>query len=72
LKAIFDTAVERSLAQAMKQGQVVPITQRDLLEVVKSIRPSTKAWFESARNYALYSNQGGFYNDVLSFLGIKK
>ncbi len=72
LKAIFDTAVERSLAQAMKQGQVVPITQRDLLEVAKSIRPSTKAWFESAKNYALYSNQGGFYNDVLSFLGIKK
>ncbi len=72
LKAIFDTAVERSLAQAMKQGQVVPITQRDLIEVAKSIRPSTRAWFESAKNYALYSNQGGFYNDVLSFLGIKK
>lgn len=72
LKAIFDTAVERSLAQAMKQGQVVPITQRDLIEVAKSIRPSTQAWFESAKNYALYSNQGGFYNDVLAFLGIKK
>lgn len=72
LKAIFDTAVERSLAQAMKQGQVVPITQRDLLDVAKSIRSSTQAWFESAKNYALYSNQGGFYNDVLAFLGIKK
>ena len=56
----------------MKTGQVVPITQRDLLDVAKSLKPSTKAWFESAKNYALYSNQGGFYNDVLAFLGIKK
>jgi transitional endoplasmic reticulum ATPase len=72
LKAIFDHAVERSLAIAMKKGQVVPITQRDLLDVVKILKPSTKAWFESAKNYALYSNQGGFYNDVLSYLGIKK
>ncbi len=72
LKAIFDTAVERTLALAMKRGQVVPITQRDLLETAKGLKPSTKAWFESAKNYALYSNQGGFYNDVLAFLGIRK
>lgn len=72
LKAIFDHAVEKSLAVAMKRGQIVPITQRDLLEVAKGLKPSTKAWFESAKNYALYSNQGGFYNDVLAFLGIKK
>jgi proteasome ATPase len=72
LKAIFDHTVEKSLAVAMKRGQIVPITQRDLLEVAKSLKPSTKAWFESAKNYALYSNQGGFYNDVLAFLGIKK
>lgn len=72
LKGIFDTAVELSLAQAMKRGQVVPITQRDLVEVAKNLKPSTKAWFESAKNYALYSNQGGFYNDILTFLGIRK
>jgi transitional endoplasmic reticulum ATPase len=72
LKAIFDQAVERSLAAAMKSGQVVPITQKDLLNAAKTLKPSTKAWFESAKNYALYSNQGGFYNDVLAFLGIKK
>ncbi len=72
LKGVFDVAVERGLAQAMKQGQLVPITNRDLLEAAKSLKPSTKAWFESAKNYALYSNQGGFYNDVLAFLGIKK
>jgi transitional endoplasmic reticulum ATPase len=72
LKAVFETAIERGLAQAMKRGQIVPITQRDLAEAAKGVKPSTRAWFESAKNYALYSNQGGFYNDVLEFLGIKK
>jgi AAA+ superfamily predicted ATPase len=72
LKAVFDTAIERGLARAMQSGQIVPITQRELLEQAKALQPSTRAWFESAKNYALYSNQGGFYNDVLAFLGIKK
>jgi len=72
LKAIFDMAVERGLAKAMKSGQITPISTKDLLEAAASLKPSTKAWFESAKNYALYSNQSGFYNDVLSYLGMSK
>jgi AAA+ superfamily predicted ATPase len=72
LKAVFDMTVERIMARAMQEGHVVPLTTNDLLESAKQVRPSTKAWFESAKNYALYSNQGGFYDDVLQYLGIKK
>jgi transitional endoplasmic reticulum ATPase len=72
LKAVFDIATERVLSRAMKEGRVVPLNTDDLLQVVKGMKPSTRAWFESAKNYALYANQGGFYDDVLSFLGIKK
>ncbi|MGF1657605.1 MAG: AAA family ATPase [Verrucomicrobiales bacterium] len=71
LKAVFDQAIERGLAKAMKSGQIQPLGTRDLLEAAADIKPSTRAWFESAKNYALYSNQGGFYNDVLAYLGIK-
>lgn len=72
LKAVFDHAIEKGLAKAMKTGQVVPLSTRELLDAAAGLKPTTKAWFESARNYALYSNQGGFYNDVLSYLGISK
>jgi transitional endoplasmic reticulum ATPase len=72
LKAVFDLSVERAMAEAMKEGRVVPLTNNDLLQSAKELRPSTRAWFESAKNYALYSNQGGFYDDVLAYLGIKK
>jgi len=56
----------------MRENRVVPISTDDLIRAAKSMQPSTRAWFESAKNYALYANQSGFYNDVLAFLGIKK
>jgi transitional endoplasmic reticulum ATPase len=72
LKSMFDIATERALSHAMKKGRVVPLTTEDLLQACKGMKPSTRVWFESAKNYALYANQGGFYDDVLSFLGIRK
>jgi len=72
IQSIFDVATERALSRAMKEGRVVPLTTEDLLQASKGIKPSTRSWFESAKNYALYANQGGFYDDVLSFLGIRK
>jgi AAA+ superfamily predicted ATPase len=72
LKAVFDVASEEKLAIAMRENRVVPISTDDLIRAAKSMQPSTRAWFESAKNYALYANQSGFYNDVLAFLGIKK
>ena len=56
----------------MRENRVIPITTDDLLQAAKGLKPSTRAWFESAKNYAIYSNQSGFYDDVLTFLGIKK
>ncbi len=72
LKSVFDVATEACLSDAMKSGRMVPITTDRLIKAAKQTRPSTKAWFDSAKNYALFSNQGGFYNDVLTFLGITK
>lgn len=72
LKAVFDLATEAVLAEAMKTGQVVPLNTKDLLKAASAHKPTTKAWFESARNYAMYSNQSGFYDDVLKYLGLLK
>ena len=72
LKGVFDMTIERTLAKAMKEGRIVPITTDDLIKTTKDVKPSTRSWFESAKNYALYANQGGFYDDVLTYLGLKK
>ena len=72
IKAMFDQAVEAALTEAMKSGKVVPVTQKQLARTAKQVKPSTRKWFESAKNYALYANQSGFYDDVLDYLGIQK
>ncbi|WP_375416463.1 AAA family ATPase [uncultured Hymenobacter sp.] len=72
LKAVVDMAVETSLRAAMRAGRPLPIEQSSLLDAAKQVKPSTKEWFATARNYALYSNEGGLYDDILVYLGVKK
>jgi SpoVK/Ycf46/Vps4 family AAA+-type ATPase len=71
LQGVVDVAIELRLNEALRSGTTAPITTKDLLKAAKGVRPSTKEWFGTARNYALYSNQGGIYDDILDFLKIK-
>ncbi len=72
IKAVFDQATEAALAEAMKKGAMIPISGKMLAKSAKEVRPSTRKWFESAKNYALYANQSGFYDDILTYMGLKK
>ena len=72
LKAVIDATVETKLREAMKSGRPTPITTNDLQQAAKAVKPTTKEWFLTARNYALYANEGGLYDDILTYLGIKK
>lgn len=72
LKAVIDVAVEGKLREAMKSGRPTPITTKDLQQAAQNVKPTTKEWFLTARNYALYSNEGGLYDEILTYLGIKK
>jgi SpoVK/Ycf46/Vps4 family AAA+-type ATPase len=68
LKAVVDVAIQNKLREAMKVGKPSPLTTKDLATAAAGIKPSTKEWFATARNYALYSNQGGAYDDILKYL----
>ena len=70
LKAVVDLAIEHKLRQALKAGVPTPLVTKDLVEAAAGVRPSTREWFSTARNYALYSNQGGLYDDILKYLKI--
>lgn len=72
LKALVDSAIEAKLEEAMRKGDLVPLTTKDLLKAAKSIKPSTREWFNTAKNHALYANQSGLYDDILDYLKIKK
>jgi len=68
LSGLVNQAIEQKLREALKAGGLKPLTTKDLLGVAKTVKPTTKEWFATARNYALYSNQGGAYDDVLKYL----
>jgi SpoVK/Ycf46/Vps4 family AAA+-type ATPase len=68
LKAIVDVAVEAKLREAIKAGIPRPLITKDLLAAAAQVKPSTREWFSTARNYALYSNQGGIYDDILKYM----
>lgn len=72
LKAVVDRAIEDKLDEAMKKGGLVPVTTKDLAKAAKNVKPSTADWFATAKNYAMYANQGGLYDDILDYLKIKK
>lgn len=68
LKAVVDMAVEAKLREAMKSGVPTPLRTKDLLASAAQQKATTREWFATARNYALYSNQGGVYDDILKYL----
>lgn len=71
LKAVVDQAVEDVLARAMKTGQPIPIGDKELQRAGKARKPSTKEWFATARNHAVYSNEAGIYDDILEYLKLR-
>ncbi|HTL59714.1 MAG TPA: AAA family ATPase [Candidatus Limnocylindrales bacterium] len=68
LKAVIDVAIEKKLGEALKAGIPKPLSTKDLVSAADSLKATTKEWFATARNYALYSNQGGIYDDILQYL----
>ncbi len=72
LKALIDAAAEAKLEEALAKGDMIPMTTKDLLAAAKTLSPTTREWFSTAKNYALYSNESGQYNEILDYMNQKK
>ncbi|MEU6080872.1 AAA family ATPase [Streptomyces sp. NPDC047108] len=72
LAHLCESASERALLDSVRTGEARMIGMPDLLEAAKQLRPSTDAWFASARNVAMFSNEGGMYDDLLAYLKRKR
>ena len=68
LNAIIDIAVEKIIEEALETGTPRPIRTKDLLDAIGSHRPSTVEWFSTAKNYALFANKSGLYDDILKYI----
>jgi SpoVK/Ycf46/Vps4 family AAA+-type ATPase len=65
---ICETAAERALLDSVTRGEPRLIGQADLEAAVSEVRPSLGTWFDTARNVALFANEGGAYDDLVAYL----
>jgi AAA+ superfamily predicted ATPase len=65
---VCETAAERALLDSVQRGEPRLIGQSDLEASVTEVRPSLGTWFETARNVALFANEGGAYDDLVAYL----
>lgn len=68
MAAVVEEASDRGIARSLEQGQESPITQADLREAARTVKPSALEWLTTARNYARYANESGLFDEVLAFL----
>jgi AAA+ superfamily predicted ATPase len=69
---ICETASERALLDSVRSGEPRMIGQDDLEAAVSEVRPSLGTWFDTARNVALFANEGGAYDDLAAYLRKRK
>jgi SpoVK/Ycf46/Vps4 family AAA+-type ATPase len=72
LAHLCEAATEVALEDSMSTGKVRNIGQADFQRALKDVRPSTRAWFETARNFVLFANEGGLYDDLMTYMRSKK
>ncbi|HSZ41092.1 MAG TPA: tetratricopeptide repeat protein [Trebonia sp.] len=65
---ICETAAERALLDSVRRGEPRLIGQADLEAAVTEVKPSLGTWFDTARNVALFANEGGAYDDLVAYL----
>jgi transitional endoplasmic reticulum ATPase len=72
IDAIIDIAIEQKLESSFSDGIPKPLETNDLIYAIKKHKPSTQEWFSNAKNFAMFANDSGLYDDILTYLKIKK
>lgn len=68
LAHVCEAAAERALLDSVRTGTVRMIGMKDLLAAANETVPSAEPWFASARNVAMFANEGGMYDDLVTYL----
>ena len=53
---------------SVRRGEPRMIGLGDLEAAIGEVKPSLGAWFETARNVALFANENGSYDELAAYL----
>jgi len=69
---LCQAATELAMEESLGASAVKPITAAHFDRALRELRPSTRAWIETARNYVMFANEGGLYDDLQAYLRARK
>lgn len=72
IDALIDISIEQKLENSFLEGIPRPLETSDLMSALKKHKPSTQEWFSTAKNFAMFANDSGLYDDILTYLKLKK
>ncbi|GAB4057939.1 tetratricopeptide repeat protein [Catellatospora paridis] len=72
LAHLCETATEYAMHASITSGDLRMIEQRDFEAALREVRPSTGPWFTTARNVAMFANEGGAYDELVTYLKKQK
>jgi SpoVK/Ycf46/Vps4 family AAA+-type ATPase len=68
---LCESAAELALEESLS-GAIQPITVAHFKRAMKEVRPTIRSWLETAKNHALFANDGGLYDDLLEYLRARR
>lgn len=72
LAYVCEVAAEQALLDSVRSGSTRMIEMRDLEQALSEVRPSIGPWLDTARNVAQFANDGGTYDELLTYLRQRK
>ncbi|MGH9388057.1 MAG: ATP-binding protein [Vicinamibacteria bacterium] len=68
LAHLCDSAAELAMEASLTTGRTRPLSADDFQNALKDLSPSARPWFDTAKNYAMFANEGGIYDDLLEYM----
>jgi SpoVK/Ycf46/Vps4 family AAA+-type ATPase len=68
LEHLIEMAADLAITQSIARGAVEPIAMRHIEQARAKVKPTTREWFATARNYAQYANEAGQYDEIADYI----
>jgi SpoVK/Ycf46/Vps4 family AAA+-type ATPase len=68
LAHLCETAAECAMDESLRSGTARPIGMHDMEMARRAVTPSTAGWFQVAKNFAMFANEGGVYDELLDYM----
>lgn len=72
IRYVCDLGAQAAMLDSARSGTTRMIEQRDMEAALADTRPSTAAWFDTARNIVMFADEGGMYRDLRAYMKREK